>query len=96
MILQNYEIHMERLEKLKEKVNLESDDLQYNLNHVCNEIWKNSDLSQQAPRRDRLILLLHVAREDFCNTIQNLQMIVDELDDIEDEVERHEVNNAEQ
>ena len=96
MILPDYEIHMERLEQLKEKVNLESDDLKYNLNHVCNEIWRNSDLSHQTPRRDRLILLLHVAREDFCNTIQNLQMIVDELDDIEDEVERHEVNNAEQ
>lgn len=94
MILPNYEIHMERLEELKEKVNLESDDLKYNLNHVCNEIWRNSDLSNHKPRADRLILLLHVAREDFCNTIQNLQMIVEELDDIEDEVERHEVNNA--
>lgn len=96
MILPDYEIHMERLEELKEKVNLESDDLKYNLNHVCNEIWRNSDLSNHTPRADRLILLLHVAREDFCNTIQNLQMIVDELDDIEDEVEKHEVYHAEQ
>ena len=94
MILPNYEIHMERLEGLKEKVNLESDDLKYNLNHVCNEIWRNSDLSNHTPRADRLIVLLHVAREDFCNTIQNLQMIVEELDDIEDEVERHEVYHA--
>lgn len=94
MILPNYEIHMERLEELKEKVNLESDDLKYNLNHVCNEIWRNSDLSNHTPRADRLILLLHVAREDFCNTIQNLQMIVEELDDIEDEVGRHEVYHA--
>lgn len=96
MILPDYEIHMERLEQLKEKVNLESDDLKYNLNHVYNEIWRNSDLSNHTPRADRLILLLHVAREDFCNTIQNLQMIVDELDDIEDEVEKHEVYHAEQ
>lgn len=94
MILPNYEIHMERLEELRDKVNLESDDLKYNLNHVCNEIWRNSDLSKHTPRADRLIVLLHVAREDFCNTIQNLQMIVEELDDIEDEVERHEVYHA--
>lgn len=94
MILPDYEIHMERLEQLKEKVNLESDNLKYNLNHVCNEIWKNSDLSNHKPRADRLILLLHVAREDFCNTIQNLQMIVDELDDIEDEVTKYALNHA--
>lgn len=95
MISETQSIHRERIEQLREKTNQESDELAYELKKIDFELFKFGDASAKKARPKFLITLLHMAQEDLNNTINNIQMIVDELTDIEDEINRDEINNAE-
>lgn len=94
MIKDTYDIHIERLEELYEKLHVEADDIIFNSKRVKEDLFHYNPLSMRTPRADRLKVDIHVAQEDIQNTIANFQMILDELEDIEDEVNKDEVNNA--
>ena len=94
MLKKTQEIHRERLERLRDESNRDNDEIAYELKNIHFELYRFGDESSGLPRPTYLVLLLHMAQEDIKNTISNLEMLVEELEDIENELNKDEINNA--
>lgn len=93
MLLENYDIHRERLDFLKDKAILESDDINPSLKMLDRELFKGSRFSDKKFDAEYADVCINYAIEQLTQTIDNLSMIVDELEDIRGEV--YGLNNAE-
>lgn len=90
------DIHIERLDSLFCDILDRQNDVQYSLKKTKYELWgcygEISDKSKH--KKEDLRMWLKYCQEQMSMTLASLQQMADELDDIEEELNKDEVNNA--
>ena len=98
------QIHTERINELMyELTELSADDISVAIKHIkrdLNSITNEgkeflTSIGKEPPKNKDVILWLHYGQEKVQEALGFLHQLSDELDDIEDEVNRDEINNAE-
>lgn len=90
------EIHRERLYTLYDQIECILHDTEYSLKKVDSELWGcysdiGKEISSKPHKPSTLLLWLHECRDKATEMVNYYQQITEELDDIEDEVNRDEV-----
>ena len=97
------QIHIERINSLVyELTELSSDDISGAIKHIRHDLYDSSEgfqelldkIGKKPPKTKDVLLWLHYGQEKVRDALGYLQQLSDELDDIEDEINRDEVNNA--
>lgn len=97
------QIHTERIDDLMyELTELSADDISVAIKRIKHDLYSITDegkefltsINKEPPKNRDVLLWLHYGQEKVRDALGYLQLLSDELDDIEDEVNRDEVNNA--
>lgn len=88
-------IHDERIGELQLMHNEGWEDAEVGLKKTTHELWKCfTDIDGISGKKSDLVLWLHFSKEKVEEAMNALNMLADELDEIEEEITRDEVNNA--
>lgn len=97
------DIHIDRINDLMyELIELSTGDVKTTINHIKEDCHFLGDegkefllkIGKKPNRANDAIMWLHYGQEKVHDALGYLQQLADELDDIEDEINKDEVNNA--